>query len=148
MLPIRIHAELRPVANSVAVVLPNVLKELQQPPAAPHEIALLQPAGIPSTPASPKPKENLIIGLALGLVLGCGAALVVESLDRRLKDSADVEKASGLTALGIVPLWMPNEPVPTENYPRSTGPDRHRCGERCRRRWPRSPTRSGLRLVE
>ena len=86
----------------------------------------LNPASLPTKPSSPKPKENLIIGLALGVVLGCGAALVVESLDRRLKDSADVEKASGLTALGIVPLWMPNEPVPTENFPRSTRAEAYR----------------------
>lgn len=114
------------VANAMTSVLPSVINELKQPATSPHEIVTLNSATVPSKPSSPKPKENLIIGLALGLVLGCGAALVVESLDRRLKDSADVEKASGLTALGIVPLWMPNEPVPTENFPRSTRAEAYR----------------------
>ena len=114
------------VANAMAAVLPLVVQRLRQTPTAPHEIVTLNPATLPTKPSSPRPKENLIIGLALGVVLGCGAALVVESLDRRLKDSADVEKASGLTTLGIVPLWKPDEPVPTETHPRSTRAEAYR----------------------
>ena len=79
------------VANEMASVLPAVLNTLRQPATTPHEIVTIGQATVPTKPSSPKPNENLIIGLALGVVLGCGAALVVESLDRRLKDSADVE---------------------------------------------------------
>jgi capsular exopolysaccharide synthesis family protein len=114
------------VANALPVVIPGVLRQLQQPPTTPHEIDLLQPAGLPSKPSSPKPKQNLLIGAALGLVLGCGAALVVESLDRRLKDSADVEKASGLTALGVVPFEMPGEAIPAATHPRSVRAEAYR----------------------
>jgi capsular exopolysaccharide synthesis family protein len=114
------------VANALPLVLPGVLQQLQQPQTTPHEIDILQPAGLPSKPSSPKPKENLIIGLALGLVLGAGAALVMESLDRRLKDSADVEKASGLTALGVVPFEMPGEPIPAATHPRSVRAEAYR----------------------
>jgi capsular exopolysaccharide synthesis family protein len=51
---------------------------------------------------------------------------VVESLDRRLKDSADVEKASGLTALGVVPFEMPNEAIPAATHPRSVRAEAYR----------------------
>ncbi len=114
------------VANAFAVVLPSVLTQLQQPPTTPHEIDMLQAATLPTTPASPKLRENLIIALALGLVLGIAAAFVVETLDRRLKDSADVETASGLTALGVVPFEMPKEPIPAKTHPRSVRAEAYR----------------------
>jgi tyrosine-protein kinase len=114
------------VANAFPVVLPRVLQQLQQPQTTPHEIDMLQAAGLPTKPASPKPKQNLIIGGALGLVLGIAAASVLETLDRRLKDSADVEAASELTSLGIVPFEMPKEQIPAATHPKSIRAEAYR----------------------
>jgi succinoglycan biosynthesis transport protein ExoP len=44
---------------------------------------------------SPKPKRDAILGLVVGLLLGCGLALLVDYLDRRLKTLDDVERAYG-----------------------------------------------------
>jgi capsular exopolysaccharide synthesis family protein len=44
------------------------------------------------TPVSPKPKRDAILGFVLGLLLGSGLALLVDFLDRRLKNLDDFER--------------------------------------------------------
>jgi polysaccharide biosynthesis transport protein len=44
------------------------------------------------TPVAPKPKRDGILGLVVGLLLGCGLALLVDFLDRRLKTLEDFER--------------------------------------------------------
>jgi polysaccharide biosynthesis transport protein len=55
-------------------------------------IARAQPDG---TPVSPKPKRNAILGAMVGLLLGCGLALLADRLDRRLTSSEELERAYG-----------------------------------------------------
>jgi polysaccharide biosynthesis transport protein len=55
-------------------------------------IAGAQPNG---NPVSPKPARDALLGGVLGLLLGCGLALLVDFLDRRLKTTEDVERAYG-----------------------------------------------------
>jgi tyrosine-protein kinase len=45
------------------------------------------------TPTSPKPQRDAIFGLIVGLLVGCGLALLVDYLDRRLQTEDDVERA-------------------------------------------------------
>ena len=106
------------VANAFPIVLPSVLGQLGSPQRRPTRSTCSKPQASRQS-RSPPTRENLIIGLALGVVLGVAAAFVVEALDRRLKDSADVEAASGLTALGVVPFEIPKEPIPARTRPRS-----------------------------
>jgi succinoglycan biosynthesis transport protein ExoP len=65
----------------------GVLRSLQTGDA--EVIARAQPNG---TPVSPKPKRDAILGLIVGLLLGCGLALLVDFLDRRLKTLEDFER--------------------------------------------------------
>jgi len=67
---------------------PGVLRSLQTGDA--EVIARAQPNG---TPVSPKPKRSALLGLVVGLLLGCGLALLVDFLDRRLKTLEDFERA-------------------------------------------------------
>jgi polysaccharide biosynthesis transport protein len=66
----------------------GVLRSLQTGDA--EVIARAQPD---TTPVSPKPKRDAILGFVVGLFLGCGLALLVDFLDRRLKTIDDFEHA-------------------------------------------------------
>lgn len=64
---------------------------------------LVQPAGLPTSPSSPKPRRNGILGAILGLLFGIGLAFLFERLDRRLRDPEEAREAFGLPVLGTVP---------------------------------------------
>ncbi len=56
------------------------------------------------SPTSPKPKRDAILGLIVGLLAGCGLALLVDYLDRRLQTEEDVERAySDFPVIATVP---------------------------------------------
>jgi polysaccharide biosynthesis transport protein len=67
------------------------------------DVALVTPAQTPSSPSSPKPTEDALLGLAAGLALGLGAAFLRESLDDRLTSKEAAEHASGAPALAMTP---------------------------------------------
>jgi capsular exopolysaccharide synthesis family protein len=55
------------------------------------ETQLVQPAGVPSTPSSPRTKRNVTIGIVVGLVLGFVLAALMERIDRRVRNIEELE---------------------------------------------------------
>ncbi len=53
-------------------------------------------------PVSPKPARDSVVGFALGLVVGLGAAFVAETLDNTIKSPAEAEELYGSPVLGQV----------------------------------------------
>ena len=66
-------------------------------------ITVLDPAERPSMPSRPNAVLNVLFGLMLGVVLGVGAAAVLENVDTSLKTPADVERVLSLPTLGVIP---------------------------------------------
>jgi succinoglycan biosynthesis transport protein ExoP len=64
---------------------------------------LVQPAGIPTSPSSPKPLRNTILGAILGLLLGIALAFVFERLNRRLRTPEEAGEAFDLPVIGSIP---------------------------------------------
>jgi Mrp family chromosome partitioning ATPase/capsular polysaccharide biosynthesis protein len=56
----------------------------------------------PSGPSSPQRSRSVLLGLALGLLLGIVAAFFRDSLDRRLRSPQDVDSSFRLPLLGYV----------------------------------------------
>lgn len=69
-----------------------------------NNVRVLERAIVPSTPVRPKPVQNLLIGLLLGLSTGIALAFAIEALDNTLKTQADVEQFLGVPVLGLVPI--------------------------------------------
>ncbi|MDO9576508.1 MAG: polysaccharide biosynthesis tyrosine autokinase [Candidatus Cloacimonadales bacterium] len=66
-------------------------------------IRLVEEALIPEKPIKPNKKMNILIGIVLGLGLGIGTALLLHSLDSKIRNFDDVRKYVGLPILGTIP---------------------------------------------
>jgi capsular exopolysaccharide synthesis family protein len=52
---------------------------------------LVQRAQVPTSPSSPRTMRDVVVAVFLGLLLGLAAALLLERLDRRLRDPSELE---------------------------------------------------------
>ncbi len=60
--------------------------------------------GTPGVKVAPKPSRNIILGLFVGALLACVAALVQDSLDDRVRDEEEARQLLGAPVLGYFPL--------------------------------------------
>lgn len=66
------------------------------------KLFLTGPAESPSSPVSPKPVLNILLGALLGLLLGAALAVIRDILDNRVKDTETLAKIAGAPAMGVV----------------------------------------------
>ena len=116
-------ADLKDRANSL-----QILSQLQS-----GEVQLEQAAAAPTAPSSPKVMRNTVLGALLGLLIGLGAAFVLQRLDRRLREPSDLEDVYGVPLLGVVP-GEPGAPTGRRIWPSTR--------TRCLRTKPRSSASS------
>lgn len=72
--------------------------------AAVTNIQVIDTARPPLYPFKPRVSMNLMIGLALGLVVGIGSALLYEYFDNTIKHPDEMADRFGIPVLGIVPF--------------------------------------------
>jgi len=66
-------------------------------------VQILDRALVPTSPTQPQPVRNLLVAIPMGLVLGIGLALLLDTLDRRVKSPQDVARVLKLPLLTVVP---------------------------------------------
>lgn len=98
--PARVAARANAVAAALIAEAP-LLDALA--PTSPVRLAVVQPAQTPEEAIAPRPRNNLLIGLAVGLVLGVAAVVVADALSTRIRSSADLPPAPGLVTLTSMP---------------------------------------------
>ena len=64
---------------------------------------ILQPARLPQRPYSPNYVRDVLLGLFLGLLLGCGLALLRDRADRSLRGRDEIEQAAGSPLIAMIP---------------------------------------------
>jgi capsular exopolysaccharide synthesis family protein len=69
-----------------------------------NNVFVVEKASPPGSPSSPQLRRTLMTFLALGSVAGLGAAYLLEQLDNTVRTSEDLERVTGLTTLGIIPI--------------------------------------------
>lgn len=65
-------------------------------------LAVAEPAFVPVVPVSPTNPLNILVAAAAALLLAVGAAIVLDSLDDRLRSQEDVDQLSALPLLSAV----------------------------------------------
>ena len=68
-----------------------------------NNIAIVDNADLPLKPSRPRPLINMSIALLAGLLLGIGAAVVIEQMDDRLRDPTDIPRALHIPLLSTTP---------------------------------------------
>ncbi|WP_215814372.1 polysaccharide biosynthesis tyrosine autokinase [Pimelobacter sp. 30-1] len=93
------------IAQSYAEQLTDLVRELETPGGqdeAPIKATIVDAASYSADPVAPRPRRNLALGLAAGLLLGFGAAVLREVLDTRVKSLDDVAALTDAPTLGTI----------------------------------------------
>ncbi|WPD19727.1 YveK family protein [Thermaerobacter composti] len=87
------------IATGAAQIMTRVAADIMQE----ERLVLLDPAAPPEKPVSPRPLLEMAVATVMGLLVGTGVAFALETLDRRIRDEASVERRLGLPVLGVIP---------------------------------------------
>jgi non-specific protein-tyrosine kinase len=112
------------IAEGIARRFPEVIAALEAPPGggpSPIKISVVEQPALPDDPFAPRPARNLALALVLGLLLGVGAAVLRESLDRTVKTPDDARGATGASTLATIVFdrTAVNRPLVVADDPRS-----------------------------
>lgn len=97
----------RDIANTLSDEFVGMVRELETPTngAEPDaRVVVEQRASLAEFPVSPKKTRNLALGLAMGVLLGVGLALLLDYLDNTIKSQSGLEEISRTGLVGTVPL--------------------------------------------
>ena len=99
------QSELAPLSNQVTAYQ-GQLDQLQvDAQLASGSAQVVTPATPSAAPSSPKPKRTGALALGVGVLLGCGLALLFEALDDSIRTKSDLElSGGGLPILGVIPV--------------------------------------------
>lgn len=100
-----INRQLRAAPDQIArLELTRELQSLQSVRSTTESNTVTVQAATPAaSPVSPRPRRNTALGAVVGLLLALGAVAVAERLDRRLRDSSELEPLLGVSLLSVIP---------------------------------------------
>ena len=99
--------EAQQLADAWVRALATQVQKIEDPKDSGAQVPQVLPvesAAMPTAPASPNPKLNLLLGAVLGLGLALGYAMLRHTLDRRLRSKEDIEAQFKISVVGGVPV--------------------------------------------
>lgn len=97
----------RDIANALSQQFTALVAELETPPGrttAAAKVTVVQQAGLPATPVTPKMFLNIAIGAEGGIMLGIAQAVLRDRLDNTVKGRREVVEATQAAVVGAVPF--------------------------------------------
>lgn len=97
----------RDIANALSDEFVVMIRELETPAsgAAPDaRVVVEQRASVPEVPVTPNKARNILLGLAAGVVLGIGVAILRDLLDNTVKSREVLEELTDVGVVGGVQL--------------------------------------------
>jgi len=74
-------------------------------------IAVVDPAQVPTRPSSPRLLLNLFLALLAGSAVGVALALALEQIDDAVSDPSEIDRMLNLPALGAIPNFRDGDPL-------------------------------------
>lgn len=109
----------RDIANAMSDEFVVMVRELETPedgtkPDA--RVVVEQRASLPTRPVSPDVTRNLVIGAAVGVLLGFGLAMLRHLLDNTVKDRKTFEEVAGVGVVGSIPVAKERRSEPAISF--------------------------------
>jgi capsular exopolysaccharide synthesis family protein len=113
------------VAQTLADEFPKLIGTLETPPGSRTPtvgVQIIAEPKLAESPVSPQPVRNVGLAIALGLIIGVGAAALRESLDSTIRSPEALHKAANAPVLSAIPFDRKAEKAPliTEGSAQST----------------------------
>lgn len=93
------------IAQAITIEFADQVERLETPPgaaASPITVTTVATPDLPTEPISPNRMRMLAVGVALGLLLGVGGAVLRSRLDNSVKDDESAARAAGVPVIGHV----------------------------------------------
>ena len=97
----------RDIADALSDEFVVMVRELETPVqgAMPDaRVVVEQRASLPASPETPKPARNIAIGLAVGVLLGIGLAILRDRFDNTVKNRESLEEIAGAGLVANIPF--------------------------------------------
>ena len=113
------------IAQTLATEFPDLIGTLETPPGSKVPtvgVQIIAEPKLADSPVSPQPVRNVGLAVALGLIVGVGAAALRESLDSTIRTPEALTEAASAPVLSVIPLDRKAEksPLITEGSAQST----------------------------
>jgi non-specific protein-tyrosine kinase len=98
-------ARAKTVADALGVEFVALVQELERPPGDVRplvKVTVVDNAQVPTSPVSPQPMLNLMLGLLVGFGVGVGGSLLREDADSSVKSGDDLRHVTGGAVLGTI----------------------------------------------